>query len=56
MIKVFTTNAAGLKPKIKILKAQLNKLDIPMFTVQETHYSIKGKIKVCDIVVFEAIR
>ena len=56
MIKVFTTNAAGLKPKIESLKAQLNKLEIPIFTIQETHYSTKGKIKVCDFVVFEAIR
>ena len=56
VIKVFTTNAAGLKAKLKSLKAHLHKLEIPIFTVQETHYSTKGKINVDEYVVFEAIR
>ena len=43
VIKVFTTNAAGLKHKMNSLKAQLNKLEIAIFTVQETHYSTKKK-------------
>ena len=34
VIKMFTTNAAGLNSKINSLSAQLKKLDIQVFTVQ----------------------
>ena len=52
---MLTTNAAGLNSKLKSLSAQLNDLDIPIFTIQETHYSTKGKLKVNKYVIFEAI-
>ena len=56
VIKIFTTNAAGLKSKIKSLSAQIKKLNIPIFTVQETHSTTKGKIAIDQYTIFEAIR
>ena len=43
VIKIYTTNAAGLKSKMKSLSAQVKSLDIPIFTVQETHSTTTGK-------------
>ena len=56
VIKIYTTNAAGLKSKMKSLSAQVKSLDIPIFTVQETHFTTKGKIKIDGYIVFESIR
>ena len=44
VIKIFTTNAAGLKSKLKSLSAQLKELNVPIFTVQETHFYQKEKL------------
>ena len=51
-------NAAGLKPKLNSLKAHINKLQIAIFTIQETHSGIKGRFEgeFEDHVIFEAIR
>ena len=56
VIKIFTTNATGLKSKLKSLSAQLKELNVPIFTVQETHFTSKGKINIDGYVVFESIR
>ena len=55
-IKILTTNAAGLKSKVKSLSSQIKKLNIPIFTIQETHSTTKGKINISDYVIYEAIR
>ena len=42
---LFSTNAAGLKTKIQSLKNEINNISASIFTVQETHFAKKGKIK-----------
>ena len=56
MIKVFTTNAAGLYHKALDLKNKVKYLETSIFTVQETHFSQKGKFKMDKFIIFEAIR
>ena len=56
-LKVFSTNGAGVVGgKISSLRAQVKLTEANMVTVQETHAKRKGKIKLPDMVVFEAIR
>ena len=56
VIKILTTNAAGLRSKVKSLSAQVRNLNIPIFTIQETHCTSKGKINIDEYIIFEAIR
>ena len=53
---LFSTNAAGLKTKIQSLKNEINNISASIFTVQETHFAKKGKIKMENFTIFEAIR
>ena len=55
-VKIFSNNVAGLKRKIQSLKSQLTETNAAIFTLQETHSSRKGKIKVDEFQVYEAIR
>ena len=47
---------AGLKQKIPSLKANVNKLDAAIFTIQESHAKTKGKFEIEGFEIFEAIR
>ena len=53
---VFSTNAAGLKSKIQSLKNELSNSNAAVFTIQESHFSKKGKLKINNYEIFEAIR
>ena len=53
---LFSANAEGLKPKIESLKNELNDLNVAVFTIQETHHTKKGMLKLEKYEIFEAIR
>ena len=53
---IFSSNAAGLKSKIDSLKNEINDLKSGVFMIQETHFAKKGKFKLENFEVFEAIR
>ena len=55
-VNIFSTNAAQLGGKIKSFRNELKETNAAVFTVQETHYASKGKIKVDNFEIFEAIR
>ena len=55
-INIFSTNAAQLKGKIDSFKAALKATNASIFTLQETHYSHKGRFKIENFDIFEAIR
>ena len=45
-----------MKSKINSFKSELKRSGAGLFTLQETHYSTKGKVVIEDFEVFEAIR
>ena len=49
-------NAAQLKGKVNSFKHELKTSNSAIFTLQECHYSTKGKVQIEDYEVFEAIR
>ena len=53
---VFSTNAAGLKTKVQSLKNELNNSNAGVFTIQESHFGKKGKLKINNFEIFEAIQ
>ena len=53
---MFSTNAAGLKFKLQSLKNEIKRVNASIFTVQETHFAKKGKVKIENYSIFEAIR
>ena len=53
---IFSTNAAGLKKKVHSLKNEIKKSNAAVFTIQESHYNKKGKLKIENFEIFEAIR
>ena len=53
---IVSANAAQLKGKINSFKSELTKSNAGIFTIQESHYSTKGKVQVENFEVFEAIR
>ena len=55
-MNIFSTNAASLKSKIKSFKSELKRCNAGVFTIQETHYSTKGRVIIPDFEIFEAIR
>ena len=55
-INILTTNAASLKQKAYDLQNKIKHFKSSIFTVQETHYTKKGKFKIDNFVIFEAIR
>ena len=52
LLNIFSCNAAGLKGKVNSLKCEIKKLDIGIFTIQETHFKSKGKVKCKDFEIF----
>ena len=55
-LNIFSTNAASLSAKLNSLKSELKRCQASLFTLQETHYSKKGKVVIEDFEIFEAIR
>ena len=56
-LKFFSTNAAGLKNgKVKSLRNEVINTNANVITLQETHFSYKGRFQMQGMVVFEAIR
>ena len=55
-INILNTNANGLKHKSEDLKNKVKYLNSSIFAVQETHFGKKGKFKMQDFHIFEAIR
>ena len=55
-LNIFSTNAASLKSKIKSFRSELRRSNAGAFTLQETHYTKKGRVSIPDFIVFEAIR
>ena len=51
-----STNAASLKSKLPSFKRELERSGAGIFTLQETHFSNKGKLSIDNFEVFEAIR
>ena len=56
MFKMFSNNVAGLKSRVEMLKNEIIDGNISVFTLQETHFSKKGKVKIEGFHLFEAIR
>ena len=42
---IFSSNAQGLKSKIQSLKSELKSSNAGVFTIQESHFRKKGKLK-----------
>ena len=55
-LTIFSTNAAGLKSKMQSLKNEIKNVNASIFTVQETHFPKKGKMKMENFTIFESIR
>ena len=53
---MLSTNAAHLKGKMNSFKSEIKSSNAGIFTVQESHYSTKGKVQIEIFLVFEAIR
>ena len=52
---MFSNNCNGAKLKVESLKSELKRTDCSIFTLQETHFSQKGRIKINNFKIFEAI-
>ena len=55
-IVICSNNCDGVNKKTEILKAELNRTQSKIFTLQETHLSSKGKLQINEMHIFEAIR
>ena len=55
-INILSTNAAGLKDKVSDLKNKVKYFNSTIFAIQETHFPKKGRIKVDNFHIFEAIQ
>ena len=53
---IMSTNAAQLKGKLNSFKSELKYSNVGLFTLQETHYATKGKVKIEGFEIFESIR
>ena len=56
IFSIFSINSAGLKNKTISLKSELNNCKSGVFTIQETHFNKKGKLKIENYEIFESIR
>ena len=45
-LNIMSTNAAQLKGKLNSFKSELKSCNAGVFTVQETHYATKGKLRI----------
>ena len=55
-LTMFSNNCNGANNKIEALKSQLKHTNATIFNLQETHFSRKGKIKIDNFQIYEAIR
>ena len=55
-ISILSTNAAGLNNKISDLKDKITYFKSSIFAIQETHFTKKGRFKLNNFHIFEAIR
>ena len=55
-MNILSTNARDLKHKHEDLKNKVKFFQSGIFTIQETHYRTKGKFKMDNYTIFEAIR
>ena len=53
---MFSANAGGLGKKIHSLKHELNETNSHIFTIQESHFRARGRLKVDNFIIFESIR
>ena len=53
---MFSSNAAQLKGKLDSFKSELKETNAAIFTLQEVHFENKGKFKINNFEIFEAIR
>ena len=53
---IFSSNSAQLEGKLQSFKYEIETTNAAVFTLQETHYAKKGKLRIKDFEVFEAIR
>ena len=53
---IMSANAAQLKGKLNSFKSELKQCQAGIFTIQESHFATKGKLKIEDFEIFEAIR
>ena len=53
---MISANAQGLKSKVESLKSEIKYLNAAIFTIQESHFMKKGKLKIENFEMFEAIR
>ena len=53
---MLSANADGLGKKLHSLKHEINETNSKIFTVQETQYRTKGRVKIEEFVIFESIR
>ena len=54
-VTMFSNNCNGAKLKVESLKSELKRTNSSIFTLQETHFAQKGRIKIDNFKVFEAI-
>ena len=55
-LTIFSSNSEGLRSKINSFKHEIRKSNAAIFTIQETHFMKKGKLKIPGYEIFEAIR
>ena len=53
---MLSANAEGLKSKVESLKNEIICQNVAIFTIQESHFMKKGKLKIDNFETFEAIR
>ena len=53
---IFSNNVAGLKRKLQSLKSEIQSTNAGLFTIQESHFEKKEKLKIEGFEIFEAIR
>ena len=53
---MFSNNCNGANLKVESLKFEIKRTNSSIFTLQETHFSKKGRVKIDNFIVFESIR
>ena len=53
---IMSANSAQLKNKLNSFKCELKQCNAGIFTIQESHYATKGKVRIENFEIFEAIR
>ena len=56
ILGMLSANADGLGKKLHSLKHEISETNSKIFTIQETQFRSKGRVKIKDFVMFESIR